>query len=343
MTTRQYLRKVSLIVGPDSGDALDLSEFRIRFSVRRGDYQTPNTADIRVYNLSDSTANRVAKEFSRVVLQAGYEGNYGIIFDGTVIQSLQGRESPTDTYLDIRAADGDQAYNFAVVNVSLAAGATPKDQIQAVLRAMQPHGVMEGYIPELDGNPLSRGVVLYGMARDVLRTIAKNTQTAWSIQDGKLNFVPLSAYMPGDIPVITSETGMVGMPEQTQNGIKLKMLLNPSIKVGTLIQINNASIQGYRYDLSNTKGAFASNAQAATSSKLNSTDDYRSGSKTPQADMRKHDGYYYVMVANHAGDTRGNDYYTDVICLGVDATMTENIAQSRGVSLPGPSPVKIFG
>ena len=89
----QFGRKVSLIIGPDAGDALDLSGLRIVFRVQRGDTQTPNSLRARVYNVSDNTAQRAeSKEFTRIVLQAGYEGNYGIIFDGSIIQVRRGRE-----------------------------------------------------------------------------------------------------------------------------------------------------------------------------------------------------------------------------------------------------------
>ena len=44
MSVQQFGRKVSLIIGFDSGEALDLSELRIVFRVQRGDLQTPNSA-----------------------------------------------------------------------------------------------------------------------------------------------------------------------------------------------------------------------------------------------------------------------------------------------------------
>ncbi|MGH8431847.1 MAG: phage protein, partial [Solimonas sp.] len=139
MSTPQFGRKASLIVGLDSGDAIDLSELRVVFSIRRGDLQTPNSGRFRVFNLAPDTARRVQKEFTRVVFQGGYEGNFGILFDGTIKQVRRGRASQTDTYLDITAADGDSAYNFAVVNTTLAAGSTPADHVAAACTAMNPY------------------------------------------------------------------------------------------------------------------------------------------------------------------------------------------------------------
>jgi hypothetical protein len=311
MSTPQYLRKVSLIVGNDEGPARDLSELRFKFSVRRGDIQTPNSADIRIYNLSEQTTQAIQKEFTRILLQAGYEGNFGVIFDGQIKQVRRGRETQTDTYLDITAADGDSAYNFAFSSTSLAAGSTPIDHFNAVAKDMEKHGVSEGYVPDLPGNPLPRGKVVYGMSRDIMRNVAKNTDCSWSIQDGKLTMVPQTAYVPGEIPVITAATGMVGLPEQTQNGIRLKVLLNPNIKIGQAVKLDNASIQRYRYSMS--IGQEAVNLLNEQSNKINN------------------DGLYYVMIADHAGDTRGNEFYTELTCLAIDASIPRELLPKQDV------------
>lgn len=311
MSVRQYLRKASLIVGDDD-DALDLSELRFRFSIRRGDIQTPNTAEIRVYNLAPNTTQRVQKEFTRVIIQAGYDGNFGLIFDGTIKQVRRGRETPTDTYLDITAADGDRAYNFSVSAISLVAGQTsPRGAVEMIIRDMARHGCSQGYIPDmLPNQPLPRGKVIYGMSRDALRILAENTDTTWSIQDGKVDFIPLTGAKPSaDIPVITSATGMIGLPEQTQNGIRVRTLLNPNLKIGQVVKIDNASIQRMRYGLN-----VESQAQNQFNTMAAKTDD---------------DGFYYIMLAEHYGDTRGNDWYTSIICLAMDATVVPVGSENR--------------
>ncbi|AYQ38339.1 hypothetical protein CVS37_09650 [Burkholderia lata] len=323
MMAEQFGRKVSLIIGPDAGDALDLSGLRIVFRVQRGDTQTPNSLRARIYNVSDNTAQRAeSKEFTRIVLQAGYEGNYGIIFDGSIIQVRRGRESPTDTYMDITAADGDMAYNFAVVNTTLAAGATQADVVDACLKAMGKFGVTAGYIADLPANPLPRGKVLFGMARDHLETVARSTQTLWSIQDGQLQIVPETSYAPGEIPVINAKSGMVGMPEQTANGITVRMLLNPGVKIGRLIQLDNSSIQRYEFSLNFTEDA--SNRNTALQNKIAG------------------DGFYYVMSNEFWGDTRGNDWYNEIICLAVDATVLDKDLFNKSVQgVSGPVPPKL--
>lgn len=313
--TEQWIRKASLIVGTE--DALDLSELRFIFRIKRGDTQTPNTLRVRVYNVSEQTALRTMKEFTRVVLQAGYEGNYGIIFDGTIIQVRIGRENQTDTYVDILAADGDSAYNFGFVNTTLAAGATMQDVVDASVKAMEPKGVTKGYMAFLSERRLPRGKVMFGLAREYLAGVARTTQSVWSIQDGKAVMWPETSYNPGDIPEISPSTGLVGLPEQTSNGVTARMLLNPSVKIGTLIRLKSDAVQMYEFNPEITQQQ--ENAFIAEQNALQAQ------------------GFYYVMLAEHWGDTRGNDWYTEVVCLAADVTAFKDFvtrAATPDLSIP---------
>lgn len=295
-TTQQYLRTCKLIVFGGDRNGLDLSELRIKFSVKRSDTMTPNVADIRVYNLEEQTAIRIRKEFTRVILQAGYESNFGVIFQGNIKQVILGRESATDTFIDIIAGDGDRAYNFAVVNSTIAKGGTQRDQINAALTAMAPKGVTAGNLGIQPTNQLPRGKSMYGNARNYLRDAAQTTQSSWSIQDEKVNFVAKKAYLPGESVVLTSKTGMVGTPQQTNEGVNVKCLLNPNIRIATRVKIDNASIQRFKINLS------VPNSAANIPAPLTA------------------DGVYYVLVVEHSGDTRGVDWYSSLICLNIDVT-----------------------
>jgi hypothetical protein len=296
VSAQQFGRAVSLIVFGKDLDGLDLSELRIKFSVKRSDTMTPNTADIRVYNLEEKTAIRVRDEFKNVILQAGYEGNKGVIFKGNIKQVILGRESATDTFIDIIAGDGDRAYNFAIVNQTLAPGATQKDQLDALSKSMANKGVGPGHIGDMPPEKLPRGKVLYGNSKNYLRDVAETSGKNWSIQDEKLTFVSKKSYLPGERVVLTSKTGMIGTPQQTNEGVNVKCLLNPNIKIGNRIQIDNKSIERYKINLA------VPNSAANIPAPLTA------------------DGVYYVLVIEHQGDTRGVEWYSSMICLNIDVT-----------------------
>ncbi len=305
----QFGRKCSLILyqsKPSAGQpagtlqGIDLSQLRIKFTVKKSDVQTPNVADIRVYNLATETAlsilTNLAPDYNasnpirgRVILQAGYEGNYGVLFQGNIKQVILGRESATDTFVEILCGDGDRAYNFAVVNQTLAAGSLPMDQVNAAVAQTLPHGVGLGYTGSFNPAKLPRGKSMYGNARNYLRSVAQNNGQAWSIQDEKINFVPVHSYLPGTRVVLTSKTGLIETPNQTNEGANIKCLLNPQIKVGGLIDISEASVADFKLDFSSLTSPV--NFPAPVSA----------------------DGVYYAMVVQYDGDTRGEPWYTTII------------------------------
>lgn len=323
-TDEQWVRKASLIVAAGA-DGLDLSEMRFKFNVRQSDEESPNTATIRVYNLSDDTVRNIigggTVEYTRVILQAGYpSAAFGVIFDGTIKQFRRGRENATDTYLDILAAMGDIEFNFGVCNATLVAGSTPADRVKAIAAGM---GLPVGQVSDFStGGTLPRGKVLWGMARALMRCEAATRGATWSIQDGKVNVVALDGYLPGEAVVLSSLTGMIGIPEQTEQGVTVRCLLNPKLKIGGLVKIDNASInRTMQADL---------RASGFDSRELPSGDGFR-----PQLPYDKNaglqflanianDGLYRVYVVEYAGDTRGQEWYSDIVCLAVDSS-TETV------------------
>jgi hypothetical protein len=302
--TQEYLRQFSCVVAKPSGEGLEFASFKVQFTVRRGDFQTPNSCDVRIYNLSAQTANTIAQnEYTQLALSAGYKGNFALIFQGTIKQFRLGRVNQLDSYVDITAADGDEAYNFAPVLVSVPAGNTQGNIANVLFTQMAKFGATQGYLPTLPSNGLIRGRVLYGMCRDEYRDFAWTNSCKWSLQGNAVTVIPYTSYVPntGSIPTISVSTGLINVPEQTQQGISIKTLLNPTYKIGQLIQLQGG-VNTFRRNLD-----FPSQVQNIN---------------TALQVQTSADGLYYVMTANHNGDTRGNDWYTSMVCLSVDATLT---------------------
>lgn len=297
--SRQYLRRAQLVVAAGQ-QGIDLSALRLKFSTRQCDLQTPNTATIRVYNLADATAQQIQTEFTRVVLQVGYEGgDFGVLFDGTIVQVRRGRESAIDNYVDIIAADGDEALNFAIVSAAIAAGSTFRDRVDALSKAM---GVGQSHVADLPAGALPRGRTYYGMARDHMRGAAVSTDTKWSIQNGQLQVIPREGYLPTEAVVLSATTGMIGVPEQTQDGIRVRCLLNPRIKIGARVNIDNKSVQQAHLALGVEGSAMNAFLPSITD-----------------------DGFYRVVVAEHEGDTRGGPWYSNLICIAMNEAVPPSL------------------
>lgn len=254
--TRQYLRSATIdFEGGNDGlrfAVKDGSELRFKFQVEHGDKMSPNRAAITVYNVAKATEQRFLKEFKKVSISAGYRDNVGLIFKGEIIQATAGQETPVDTFAFALASDSDTAHNYGVVNKALASGHTYRDQVMECFKAMQPHGVELGFIADLGSKKFPRGAVLTGMANDVLRRIGFATGTSPSIQNGKLQMVKNDGVLPGDAIVLNSRTGMIGRPQQTIGGIIVRTLLNPRIAIGSVVKIDERSIDRQFFDASYT-------------------------------------------------------------------------------------------
>lgn len=312
---RQYKRRAQLLV-TSASQALDLSEAHFKFRTVQQDVESPNNASIRVYNLSRKTMALIREEYDRVVLQAGYESSFGVIFDGTIKQWRIGRENGTDNYIDILAADGDLAYNFSLVNKTLAAGWTHEEAIRAAIGEMSAFGVSQGYIDSqglLGGAvPNPRGKVMFGLPRTILRNSVRSVGATWSIQNGKVDVIPLDGYKPGEAVVLNALTGLIGRAEQTVDGIEARALLNPRMDVGTLVRIASSEIN--RLLQANPDAAPVPYNQWAGLQLLPTVEE---------------DGLYRVFVAEHEGDTRGQAWYTKITCLSVSAT-TSKVQRPNG-------------
>lgn len=299
--SEQWLRKFKLVVGDDDGNGLDLSDLRCRFEISQAFNQTPKSLVARLYNVSRETANKIEKEFVHVWLHAGYVDNHGQIFSGQIRQRVYGRESPTDTYLEIVATEGDEAYNWAFVNKTVAAGYSQGDVYSELIAPMKDHNVTQGITPTFAEATSPRGKVMYGMCRDQLRTFGQTNACDWSISDGKVDMAADGEPESQEAIVLNSATGMIGMPQQTINGVTVRCLINPAIRTRTLIKIDNESIQDYRF----------STAYTATDSL-----------SVPNKDA---DGLYLVYSVQYIGDTRGTPWYCDIVAENHDgeAPMTQ--------------------
>ena len=315
ITGRQWIREGSFTI---SGKTWDIVKLRAQFMVRQKDSQHPNWMYIRITNLSNDSMNHDYKENDLVELKAGYPGRSGIIFKGRVMQVRKGKEpNGVDKYFDVLATSNNQAYGFAMVNKTLKAGWTNRDILDEALKPMKAFGVEEGHVADLGSKKSTRAKVLFGHPREILRDLAFSTGTSWSIQNEKFQMLKPNGYLPGDVVVLNSNTGMIGLPEQNLKGIVAKSLLNPEFHYGGRVKIDESSIQRSLY-----------------------TAGFQPGSASQQRDITPTiapDGIYRILRVDHDGDSEGQDWYSTLTCTNASDSLKPGQA---GGELANPSPVE---
>ena len=295
----QWLRDISLVIGKSGGSGIDLSKQRISFDILKTDTETPNKGVVRVWNLSDDTAQKIRDEFDTLVLNAGYKSKIGLVYSGNITQVRRLREGVVDKILEVTLGDGDKAYVYAMVNKTLAAGAKQLDILTAAVDSMKEYGVELGSIPDLGSVELPRGKVVYKNARDVIADVCKSTDTTWSIQNGRVELIPKTGTLPGQATLISPSTGMIGSPKQTSKGLEVSCLLNTDIRIGGTIKVEGEIEEVQKETQKEAKDSKKQPAKLAS------------------------DGVYRVIQCRYIGDTWQNTWYCQMVAVAMDSTASK--------------------
>jgi hypothetical protein len=301
----QYRRVFELLIGKAStGDgAVANQDFRIKFEITKTIKHTPNHAEFLIYNLADDTESRIKGEFDEVQCNAGYQREARLVFAGNLVRPRRYREG-NDQITQLIAGDGDGDYYGTVINTVLAAGTTDSDVLNHIVSQFKSTKLGNAAAVAANKGKRSRAKVMNGMARDYLHQIAAAAECDWSIQNGVLHFIPFEGTLPGEAIVIRADTGMLKAPEVTDKGIKAWCLLNPAIKIGGVVQLDNNDLK----------------------EELRTITEQAAGAKKPgkKVTKKKHgparmdpDGLYKVISLTHKGDTLGKEWHTESLCVSL--------------------------
>lgn len=269
MTTGSDLfdRRWAITVGTPGANGKKWTEIDCRFRVKKTAASTPNDVDLTIYNLSAASRALFEKKKTALIIEAGYEGRLVKICSGEILRATHA-QTGVDWETAVVAADGETAYG-AVVHESLAPNTTEEEAIRAIAKKL---GLSIKAIKGLDGkNKFGNGRALSGPARLQLDAICRTRRLRWSIQDGALIVFPIGGSIGGEAVLLSPETGMIGSPEKTDKGYKVRSLLQGQIHPGMTIQIKARDIKGT----------------------------------------------FLAEQVEHSGDTAGQDWYTDIVCVKV--------------------------
>jgi hypothetical protein len=228
---------------------LEAPQIRIEFDISKTISSSKNTASITIYNLAETTRHSIGKEFDSITLEAGYSppgeaGNVGVIFKGAVRDVEHRREGPNIKTI-ITCGDGDAALRRATISKSYQAGTPVKDVIEDIAKEMEAKGLSRGefkYPEALESKTFKRPYAACGSCSREMDIISRGNGFYWSSQNETLEVIPSDGFV-GMIAVISPETGMIGTPALTDNGVRVSALLNPEIRPNRRVQIKSQTLE----------------------------------------------------------------------------------------------------
>lgn len=255
-----------------AGSQLEITDLRVQFRVRKDLEKTPNTCDVTITNLSETTRTELETKPLNVQLEAGYDDVFRFMFLGDLRFAMTKMDGPNWHTL-LQLGDGDCHYRWARMNKSYQANTPLKQVLRDAAKSMGlplPKNVEED--PELN-EVFSGGELAFGKTRDQLTRFLAPYGYSWSIQNGQLRVLRDDRTHTDTYKVISEENGMIGSPEfgtPPKSGepphMTVNMLLYPELMPGDKVEL-----------ISKVKN-----------------------------------GFFKVIDVQHAGDTHGNTWDTQV-------------------------------
>lgn len=244
MVARQYKRAYDLTIIPTDGEARIVKELRVNFEITKSILSFPNLCKLDIYNPNEDTLAALQKKYTKITLNAGYEGDLRLLFKGEIRNVFQSK-SATERVITVYAGDGERDWQNATFNKTFTENVTISSAIEEVLKSFKEVtvGVING-LPQVADK--LRGQTLSGSSKDILDGFANEYGFDWSIQDGEVVITPDESPLEGDEAVlVNSATGMLGSPTVTEIGADVTTLLNPRLLPNRAFQIEsvNADIQ----------------------------------------------------------------------------------------------------
>ncbi len=258
--TQLFGRKVRVQVDEFVIERLDVS-FEI---VKSLSAKTPNSAEIRVWNLNAEHRKRLQElEKVFVSLDAGYEQGTSLLFRGDLRDVLSTREG-TDWVTTITSDSGRRARKRRILK-SFAPGASVQDVLLSAAKAM---GVRLGNaasktvaakIHGTQARQFFNGYALAGAIERELDRIARSCGLEWSIQDDELQFLDEGMPLQELGIELTPETGLVGSPEPGNRAIiEARCLMIPDLYPGRRVRLTSEHVTGiYRTETTRHLGGTA--------------------------------------------------------------------------------------
>ena len=257
--------------------------FRVSFDAIKTRTTTPNSATIQIWGLADTTRNRILERDALVRVWAGYRLATGpeILFIGNA-QRIIHRRQPPDIVTEIELGDGAKPLREARISVSFAPGATCRQVLDDIAERLD---LDLRLITDVDGG-FPQGFSHLGPAKDALTKVCERFDLEWSIQNDALQVIDRDGDSGEEAILLTPATGLIASPEKQDD-------------TEDRLEGDNATIR--------PEYVFRCLLQPK----------FFPGSFV-RVESRDVEGNFVIDEVRHTGDTRGQDWHSEIGCRSVD-------------------------
>ena len=255
----QFNRIANVTILSDEGVSdlkIQVSKLRVEFTIKKTETSESNSCLVNIYNLSESTRNKINKTDDLLTVEVGYEEGTGleVIFIGNITDVNHRFERPNIiTSLDVN--DGEKTLQNSKVALSYGGTTTVKQTLKDVIKSFNIGQKVNFDLVSFKDKILSNGFSYAGLSKTVMDKLTKAVGLNWSIQNNELKIYEEDKTDQFTVINLSSTTGLIGSPEKIKiksgkkskskielDGWKVTSLLQPKIEPGGRITIKSKMI-----------------------------------------------------------------------------------------------------
>lgn len=246
-TQKQIDLTISLGTGQfgDTGaNTVTVTGLRIKAEIQQFGGDAMPQVQLLVYGLPPEMINQLTTigpinsavlYHNSVLIAAGDSGTaLTTIYNGTIWQAWGDYNQLPDTALNI-AAVGGLAASLKPIGASSYPGSADVGTIMQTLAEMAGLNFVNNGVSVQLSNPYFPGTAL-----SQIRECAQAANINFTVDNGALQIWPKGAARNATIPLISPDTGMVGYPTFSSNGLMLTTTFNPAVVIGGVIQVQSS-------------------------------------------------------------------------------------------------------
>ena len=229
----------------DSGfNTVSISGLRASATIAKTGGVSLSNLDLRVYGMSLSNMNALSTlgkplldgRNNKVTVTAGDAGGAkSVVFSGIIQEAWADPNTAPDVAFLV------QAYTGLVDNLKPLAPVSYPTTVDAAT-VVSSLATQMGYAFENSGVSVQlSNAYFWGTGRQQLEQVARHGGFNFFVDDvaNTVAIWPKTGSRNGAIPLVNAQTGMVGYPQHTQNGIIVTSLFNPNIVFGRQIKVES--------------------------------------------------------------------------------------------------------
>lgn len=231
-------RVYAVTIGFSGQENKTFEGFKFDFNIEKFADSTPNKADVTITNLSKSSQDFIKKGMN-ITVTAGYKADNGVIFSGKIDKVYPSRNG-TDDNFKIESKDGAKEFRNIMLNKSF----SPNTNISTIINyVVGEFGFSKGKIKGIKGK-FSNGVSINQSAKSYLDKLSKSYNFTYTVNDGVIHILGNNESINTTAILLDSSSGLIGSPEKTDKGYKLKSLLRWNLYPLALLRVESEKITG---------------------------------------------------------------------------------------------------